>query len=151
MELCRELHTENGLFTMSEDKVRSTLHVAFARRGGIIGVIGQPGHIEAMIYLLISSQWYTEQLHLEELLNFCRPQYRKSGNAKALIQFAQKCAVELDLPLTIGVISNTRTEAKVELYKRQLGKPAGAFFVCNTPWDKTKITRNVTQLNGQQN
>lgn len=151
MELCRELHTENALFPMSERKVRDTLWVAFAKRGGIIGVIGEPGKIQGLIYLLIASQWYTDEWHLEELLNYVRPAYRKSNNAKALISFAQDCAVKLNLPLTIGVISNTRTEAKVELYKRRFGKTAGAFFVFNSPWDATKTIRNETHLNGQQN
>ena len=41
--LCKELHAENGLFEMSEDRVREVLMTHFDRTGGLIGVIGQPG------------------------------------------------------------------------------------------------------------
>ncbi len=150
MDLCWALHRENGLFPMSGEKVRDVLRLASGKKGGIVGVIGKPGKIEAAIYLLIATQWYTDEWHLEELFSYCRPEYRKSGNAKALIKFAEQCSIELKLPLTIGVISNIRTKAKIELYKRQLGDPAGAFFVINSRWDETK-TRNVIPHNGQQN
>lgn len=129
MELCRALHAENGMFTMSEDKVRGMLQRAFNRQGGIIGALGVPGRIEGAIYLVISDYWYSDDWHLSELFSFVLPQYRKSNNAKELITFAKRCSDEIGIPLVIGVISNERTEGKVRLYQRQLDKPAGAFFV----------------------
>ena len=129
MELCRALHAENGMFTMSEDKVRRMLHRAFDKQGAIVGALGPSGHIEGAIYLLISDYWYSDDWHLSELFSFVLPQYRKSNNAKELITFAKRCSDEIGIPLIIGVISNERTESKVRLYQKELAKPAGAFFV----------------------
>jgi hypothetical protein len=129
MAICHKLHSENGLFEMNEDKVRSMLRKAFNQDGGIIGALGPPGQIEGAIYMLISNYWYSDQWFLEELFSFVLPEYRRSTNAKDLITFAKRCSDELGIPLVIGVISNERTEAKVALYQRQLNKPAGAFFV----------------------
>lgn len=136
MEMCWDLNRENGVFVMNEGCVRNTLRLAFEKQGGTIGVIRGNEKIEAMIFMLVARFWYSEEWHIEELFSYCRPEYRKSNNAKALIHFAKKCADELQVPLVIGVMSNTRTEAKVELYRRQLNKPAGAFFFYNTKWDK---------------
>ena len=128
MEMCRMLHEENGLFPMSEERVRQVLKMAFERKGGILGVIGAPGKIEAMICMLISQIWYWDQWHLDELFSYCRPEYRKSNNAKLLIQFAKRCADETGMHLTIGVISDQRLEAKKRLYQRLLPE-GGAFFI----------------------
>jgi hypothetical protein len=129
MELCRELHRENGLFSINEDRVRHFICRALSGQGGIIGVVGGRDNIEAALYLLISTHWYSDQWHLEELFAFVRPEYRKTNNAKDLICFAKRCSNEIGIPLVIGVVSNTRTEAKIRLYERQLAKPAGAFWV----------------------
>lgn len=129
MDLCHALHEENGLFSMDDDRVRGTLRMAFDKKGGLLGVIGDPGQIEAMIYMLFAQFWYSTDWHLEELFSYCRPEYRKSNNARHLIDFAKKCSDEIGLPLMIGIVSNTRTEAKIELYKRQLKKPVGSFFL----------------------
>ena len=144
MEMCRMLHAENALFDMSEAKVRGVIEMALYRKGGILGVIGAPGHIEAMIYMLLSQIWHSEQWHVEELFSYCRPEYRKSNNAKLLIKFAKRCADELNLPLIIGVISNDRTAQKVELYRRQFQKPVGAFFCYNTKWGATQANSSAT-------
>lgn len=131
MEMCRLLHAENGLFPIDEDMVRAMLWRAFDGQGGIIGVIrGTDTPIEGVIYILISRFWYSTQTHLEELFNFVHPDHRQPpGRAGALIEFAKECASRLAIPLVIGVVSNERTEAKVRLYQRKLGPPAGAFFL----------------------
>jgi GNAT superfamily N-acetyltransferase len=75
--------------------------------------------------------WYTEDFHLEELYNFVHPDYRKSDNAKALIDFAKNTAEKINVPLMIGIISNHRTEQKIRLYQRRLGKPSGGYWLYN--------------------
>lgn len=129
MEMCRELHAENGLFTMNEAKVREMLEKAFNQQGALIGALGPTGHIEGAIFMLISAFWYTHDYCLEELFSYVRPEYRRSTNAKDLINFGKRCSDELGIPLVIGVISNERTKAKVGLYQRQLADPVGAYFV----------------------
>jgi hypothetical protein len=48
-----------------------------------------------------------------------------------LISFGKKCAIDIGVPLMMGILSGERTEAKVRLYCRQFGTPAGAFFLSN--------------------
>lgn len=127
-ELCRILHKENGQFPMDDGLVRDALHKAFNKQGAILGLIGEQDKLEGMIYLSIDRYWYTRHPHLGEVFNFVHPDHRKSDHAKALIEFAKACATPA-APLVIGVISNDRTEAKVRLYERRLGKSAGAFFI----------------------
>lgn len=131
MFICRELHGENGLFEMSDARVREVIDSHFDRTGGIIGVIGEPNALEGIIILRLGATWYSDQTVLEELSAFVLPEFRRSDNAKNLIDFAKECAKQIGVPLIIGVVSNHRTEAKVALYRRRLGAPAGAFFLAN--------------------
>jgi len=135
MSLCRLLWAENGVLTLDEDRVKGILQKCLnPNGGGIIGVIGKPGHIEGMICLIISQFWYSSDWILEELYSYIHPEHRKSPNARRLVAFAKAHATALDIPLFIGIISNTRTEAKVRLYRGELGQPAGAFFIHNMQW-----------------
>ena len=123
------LHEENGLMALSESKCWNAVTRAINRDRMIAGVIGPVGDLEAAILLAVGQFWYSDEPHLEEFCAYVKPQYRRSNRAKALLEFAKNSAKELNAPLLIGVISNNRTEAKVRLYKRQLGDPAGAFFL----------------------
>lgn len=129
MELCRMLHRENGIFSLDEDKVRSTLRRAFNREGGILGVIGKKGTIEAIIYMSLGEFWYSRDTHLEEYFSYVKPEYRKSKDAMDLVQFARWCADSSNMYLIIGIMSDQRTAGKVRLYQRSLGEPIGAFFL----------------------
>lgn len=131
MLLLSQMHAEGGIMPLSEMEARKTFDLAFNRQGGILGVIGEPGDIRAMIFLLISRFWYSSDHHLEELFNFVRPDMRraKENYAPRLIEFAKECSDEIKIPLVIGVLTNQRMEGKVRLYRRSLGIPAGAFFV----------------------
>lgn len=119
------------MFEMDDNLVHDMLWRAFRKDDGIIGVIGPEGALEGSIFLLISRFWYSRQKHLEELWTFVHPDHRKSAHAKTLIGFAKQCSDQMAVPLNIGVLSNERTEAKLRLYERQLGKPSGAFFFFN--------------------
>jgi RPA family protein len=46
-----------------------------------------------------------------------------------MIAFGKRCSDEINIPLVIGVVSNERTKAKMDLYRRQLGEPCGGYFV----------------------
>ena len=60
MDLARLLNKENSVFPMNEDKVGRQVIPSLFRDGGIMGVIGKPDHIEGLVLLRISSQWYSE-------------------------------------------------------------------------------------------
>lgn len=128
MELCRELHNENGLFPLNESKVRGMLHHAFNRQGGILGAVGEPGALKGLIYMMTSTFWYSDSPHWEELFLYVRPEHRGGGAAVALMKFAKWCSANSGFPLVIGVLSNERTEGKIRLYQRQFSKPVGNFF-----------------------
>ncbi len=122
------------MFPLDLDCAREMFARAFERKGGIIGVIGTSNNIRGMIYLLITRFWYTSQFHLEEIFNYVRPDSRHSDYASELIGFAKGQSDYLNIPLVIGVLTNKRMEAKVRLYRRILGTPAGAFFVHGATW-----------------
>ncbi len=129
LQMGRDLHAENGLLTLSEEKIRDMAHKGVAGEDGRIGVIGPTGAIEGMIHLVIGSYWYSDDFHLEELYSYVRPECRRSKNARDLIEFAKKCATLMKVPLLIGIVSNNHTKQKIELYKRALGEPSGAYFI----------------------
>src|SRR5215475_6875239 len=131
IQICREDHAENGQFGYSSHRVEDKVSRILDANEGVIGIIRRRDEIEAIIMMHIAQFWYTDDYALEEMLNFVRPAYRKSTNAKDMISFGKRCAVELGIPLVIGVVSNERTKAKMELYRRQLGEPVGGYFVFN--------------------
>lgn len=133
LELARIAHGESGVAPLEEEKVSSLLRAALTRDGAMAGVIGPVGAPEAMIALQIGVFWYSTKPHLEELFACVRPDCRRSGHGKALVEYAKLCAARANVPLLIGVISSERMGAKVKMYSRLLGTPAGAFFVFNNP------------------
>lgn len=131
MGMCRMLHEENGLTGWAEDRIIEAVQRAIAGDGSVIGVVGQTGRLEAMIHLFISRMWYSNDPHLEELYAYVHKDHRRTNNAKSLIEFAKSTAERLEVPLLIGILSNHRTEQKIRLYQRRLGKPSGCYFLYN--------------------
>jgi hypothetical protein len=136
MAMCRRLHAENGLFSLSEDKVRDCLHRCFTGTGTIVAVIGPTAAIEASMCLAMSNFYYTTDVHLEEQWNFVDKDYRKSRNAEALIEFGKECAEKMGMAFFTGIITNKQMAGKVRLYRRLLGQPAGAYFIHNANWKR---------------
>lgn len=140
LELFRMMHAEGGLRPLDVDCVRETFARAFNRKGGILAVIGAPGNIRAMLYMLITRAYYTRENHIEELFNWVHPDHRKSDYSKLMIEYAKKCSDEISrdmgrkVPLIMGVLTNRRMSAKVRLYRLFFGMPVGAFFVHNATW-----------------
>jgi GNAT superfamily N-acetyltransferase len=108
---------------------------------GLVGVIGGDAGepLEAMIILRIGSMWYSHENILDEKAIYVAPEFRsaKGGRARKLAEWAKTVSEKLGIPLAIGVLSNTRTEAKIRLYERVFGAPAGVYFLYNA---KTGLT-----------
>jgi len=130
-------HRENGQFNLAPEKVEFFLSRALYPEmipewdtgpRGAIGVIGDIGALEALVFVTIGSYWYSHDRHLEEFLVFVDPECRKSNHARALVEWMKTQSDRTGLPLVTGIISNHRTEAKVALYSRMLPK-VGAFFL----------------------
>ena len=136
MRLFSEYLTENGVVKYSEEKIVSIIALHYNKNGGIIGVIGEVGQrLKGALVLVVQQGWFNEDYHLQELSLYVDKENRKSNYAKQLMIFAKKAAEVLDLELRIGVWSSERTEAKINLYKRQFNL-RGAFFSYN---EKAKI------------
>lgn len=143
--LFRLCHAENGMLPLSERKVEyhidrllNPTNIAADDAGprGLIGVIGEQ-HLEGAIMLSFGSPWYSDEINMDEYLNFVDPAHRNSSHAKTLISYAKYMVDQIrvthrNLKLMIGVLSTKRTAAKARLYERQL-TPAGVFFVHPAP------------------
>lgn len=131
---------ENGWRNLDLDRARATFGIAWSRKGAIFSVIGAPGHIRAMQFLMLCKHWYSNDDHLEEVFCWVHPDHRHSDYARLLLEHAKKCSDDLSknagykIPLLIGVLTNRRMEAKVRLYRRFFGPPVGAFFLHNADW-----------------
>ncbi len=129
MVLLREMHAENGIAPLDEEKVRQVLIRGLMGHRAIIGVIRGKSGIEASVGLYIGNWWYSGDEHVEDLWSFVSEPYRRSEHAKALLQWAKHASTFLERPLLMGVLSSERTAAKIKLYERQLGPAIGALFV----------------------
>lgn len=117
---------DQGRFDL--DKVQAIFDLHFYKSGGIIGTIGDPGKtLKAFTLLAITKPWYSYDDHVQQLALFVDPDHRKTNYAKQLMIFSKKTSKALNLNLSIDVISNERTEAKVRLYQRQFPQ-SGVFF-----------------------
>lgn len=128
IDICVQDAKENAQFPLSMYKLEKKVTEILDGNGGVIGLI-QRKQVEAIMVLQIGTPWYTDTFCLEEVLNYVRPEFRRSTNAKDMITFGKRCSDELGIPLMIGVVSNERTAAKIALYERQLGKPVGGYFI----------------------
>lgn len=146
--LLRLMHAENGWQPLDVDYARATFARAWDRKGGILAVIGSPGHIRAMLYLMITNVWYSRANHLQELFCWVHPDHRNSDYAKLLINYAKKCSDDISagagmrVPLVMGVMTNKRMAGKVRLYRRVFGGlPVGATFMHNADWiDRSELS-----------
>lgn len=132
MELALEACEENGFVNPNPEKLLAEIWPALNRMRGLVGIIGKVGEKpEGAVLLRVGAMWYSDREVLEEKAIFIAPQYRaaKGGRARRLCEFSKFAADGLGLPLIIGVLSNSRTEAKVRMYQRVFGEPSGAFFL----------------------
>lgn len=132
MELALAACAENGFVEPNPMKLLTEIWPALNRDKGIVGIVGVPDQKpQGAILLRIGNIWYSDAPILEERAVFIHPDYRsaKGGRARKLCEFGKKVSDDLGIPLTIGVLSNQRTEGKVRMYERIFGKPSGAYFL----------------------
>lgn len=124
----RQLSIEDGAYPPSEEMAIPFIRSALSG-DGIIGIIRPQNEIEALVFLKIARPWYSKDVYLDEYLLYCKPQFRKSKDARSLVQFAKRQSDRLDIPLRIGITSKIETERKLQLYQRMLGDPTNAHFL----------------------
>jgi len=137
---------ENGFLNASPAALAKEIWPALCQDHGLCPVIGPiGGAIEGLALLRIGAMWYApETTVLEEKAIFVYPQFRsaKGGRASRLCAYTKKVADTLGIPLIIGVLSNARTAAKVRMYTRIFGEPAGAFFLYGSATGGHKVTEH---------
>ena len=131
-------HFENSIFKCNLQKVDSVvkrmlftpwLSPQDTGLRGCFGVIGpEGGTLEALTMIAVSSQWYTDESHLEEYIVYVHPEHRTKGHGGRLIDWMIELAERMQIPLLTGVISQSRMEAKVRMYRKKL-TPVGQFFL----------------------
>ena len=135
--LTLQANKENALRTLAPERINWMMNRALYPEliplgdmgpRGVIGVIGQEGALEGLVFLLIGQFWYSNEKHLEELIVFVDPMHRRSHHAKAMIRWMKQQVDYTGLPLLTGVLSRENVDRKLALYKRLLGDPIGAFF-----------------------
>jgi GNAT superfamily N-acetyltransferase len=132
MDLALAATQENAFVSPDIQRMAQVIYGALLRKTGICGVIGPVGgKLEGAVLLSMGQMWYSDEMILEEKAIFVDPEYRsaKGGRARKLAEFAKMTATELQIPLAIGVLSSSRTEAKIRLYERVFGQPAGVYFL----------------------
>jgi hypothetical protein len=133
MRLAIEATEENALTSPDMGKLAMPIYGVLSKQiPGIIGVIGPVGgSLEGAILLNIGEMWYSKEQIIEEKAIFVDPQFRsaKGGRARKLAEFAKQVSDALQLPLSIGVLSSSRTAAKMRLYERVFGEPSGVYFL----------------------
>lgn len=132
MRLAISCCEENGFLNASAELLAKEIYPALCQDHGLFPVIGEPGGpIEGGALLRVGSMWYSHAPVVEERAVIIYPKFRsaKGGRARRLCEYSKQVADTLGIPLLIGVLSNTRTEGKVRMYKRIFGEPAGAFFL----------------------
>ena len=142
MRIATEATTENGFTEPNPIKLLTEIWSALNLHHGIVGIVGKPGDpIEGAVLLRIGTNWYSDAPCLEERAIFIDPRFRsaKGGRAARLCEFSKKAADTLGIPLTIGVLSNTRTEAKIRMYRRIMGEPAGAYWIYGARTDHNQV------------
>lgn len=126
---------ENAFVEPDIEMLKENIYAALVKHMGLVGVIGgAPGEpLEAMIIMRLGHPWYSQEHILDEKAIYVSPEFRaaKGGRARKLAEWAKYISEKLGIPLAIGVLSNSRTEAKIRLYERVFGAPAGVYFLYN--------------------
>lgn len=133
MQIAMMATEENGFVAPNPMKLLQAIWPALHQEHGIVGIIGEPGgRIEGAVLLSVGTNWYSDVPLLEERAIFIHPDFRaaKGGRAARLCEFSKKVADELQITLTIGVLSDHRTAGKLKMYQRIMGcPPSGAYWL----------------------
>jgi hypothetical protein len=123
---------ENAFVPYETDLVLQDVWAALNLQAGLVGAIGPVGgRLEGAVLLRVGTVWYSRSPTIEERAIYVDPEFRqaKGGRAARLFEFSHYIADSLGLPLTIGVLSDERTAAKIRMYSRSMGPQDGAYWV----------------------
>ena len=135
MRLSMNSAIENAIVQPDEMLVAQNVYSFLTEQNGMVGIIGKEpgGPLEGMIIIGLGSPWYSHETTLEEKVIYVAPEFRsaKGGRARKLVEWAKGISESRGVPLVVAVLSNSRTEAKIRLFERAFGDPAGVCFLYN--------------------
>ena len=126
-------YRENAPFTMSEKKVRDKIEMGAREKTIIIGVSIEDDVVAGSVGASFSQDWYSDDWYIGEMWNFVHPDYRKSDirHGKNQIQYLKWLSENMEMALSMGILTSTRLEAKIRMYGREM-EQVGALFVYNS-------------------
>lgn len=125
-ELLLAMHEENGLYSLSCDKVKGKIRDVIDH--GVAIVATEDEKIVGSVGLIPCQLWYTNDWNLSDVWVFVHPDHRRSLHAKNLLLAIKQTAARLKIPIMTGVVSRKQTEGKVRLFSRYF-EPIGQFFI----------------------
>ena len=131
MALALSAVEDNGLTGANPADLLQEIWPSLNLDHGIVGIVDEEP-IRAAALLRVDPIWYNKAKNwIVERAIFVHPEARaaKGGRARILCDWVKQVQGGLDMPLIIGILSSERTEAKVRLYERKFGKPAGAYWI----------------------
>jgi len=126
-ELLKIMHGENGIAPMSPIKVVRRIKSCIT--DGVVLLFEVDGKLVGSVGAGMQEFWYSEFAHLSDYWIFVHPAHRKSTVVLELIKGLREKALQLDVPLAVGVHSPKETERKDGLFRRLFGAPIGQMFV----------------------
>lgn len=127
LKLCCLAHAEMPERSLSLPKVQSMVRQSLTTDQGLIGIVKVDNDVRAMIGLIVSSPWCSEDLEIYDWLAFVRPDCRHLRYFTQLLLWAKGQAHRMQLPIVLGFIGDERVEAKARAYRRHMPK-FGEFF-----------------------
>lgn len=121
-----QMHQENGIFPMSEPKVRFCISECINR--GLVLVDRVNGTIIATMGAGFQELWYSDTVLLGDYWMYVRKGHRKSSAAPRMLRAFKAAAKTIGCPLGVGVFSPVDTERKNALFRRFF-TPVGERYV----------------------
>lgn len=126
LALGREMVGEVHFGAWSERKVREMIEACLA--GGVVFVsVAEDGSLTGTVGLIAEQPWWSEDWQLADRWVFVRPEFRRTGHARALLRTARLFARDVGLPLLMAHVGQ-RARGKMRLFQREFGDPMGAIF-----------------------
>lgn len=120
--------------SMDVTRVKTHVHAACHRQGGVAGVLTVGGFVVGSIGIFIWQPWYSADWTLCEYWLFVLPEFRSTKAFDALQTFAEEHRQEMskimgrELMLQETIVTHDRLDKKIRLWKRRT-KMIGAVFV----------------------
>lgn len=128
MDLLRDMHAENGIASLDEQKVRARIDELL--RSGWIILAEVDGALAGSIALQFQSFWYSSDIHIRDNWFFVRKGYRRSSIALRLKRTGEDMARRQNVPFAIGLFGKQDINRKRAFFRDM--RECGHFYMTET-------------------